>query len=64
MIDATKMAVATDWSKDLRCVLNDLGECIAKTPEACQCKQMTKREYIEFLLEIKDGVPGYQRKVL
>lgn len=26
--------------KDMSCVLNSLGECLAKVPEACQCRQM------------------------
>lgn len=35
------------WRSDLRCVLNDFGECLAKVPEACLCKQMPKREFEE-----------------
>jgi hypothetical protein len=33
------------WENALPCVLNNLGECLAKTPEACQCRQMAKDVY-------------------
>ena len=29
-----------DHTKLLRCVLNDMGECLARIPEACLCLQM------------------------
>lgn len=35
-------------SQDMgRCVLNSLGECLAKIPEACRCQQMPKTVYEE-----------------
>lgn len=37
-----------DWRKDMgRCVLNDLGECLAKIPQACLCALMPRAVYEE-----------------
>lgn len=33
--------------RDMQCVLNNLGECLAKIPEACQCKRMPELMYLE-----------------
>ena len=36
-----------EHSRDLRCVLNSLGECLANVPEACQCMKMPRLVYEE-----------------
>lgn len=39
-----------DWVKDMgRCVLNGLGECLAKAPVACVCNRMPELVYMEAL---------------
>ena len=43
-----EVGMSDGWEKDMvRCVLNNLGECLAKTPEACLCQQMPKAVYEE-----------------
>lgn len=39
--------MADEWCRDMRCVLNSLGECLAKVPEACQCKKMPRLVFEE-----------------
>jgi hypothetical protein len=34
--------MSEDDTKLLRCVLNDMGSCLAKIPEACLCLQMPR----------------------
>lgn len=41
---------------ELRCVLNSLGECLAKVPEACQCKQMPETVYLDARKNLLWGV--------
>ena len=43
-LQATAADVDT-WRTDLKCVRNDLGDCIAKIPQACVCKNMPKMVY-------------------
>lgn len=33
--------------RDMRCVLNSLGECLAKVPMACLCRQMPETVFAE-----------------
>lgn len=40
---------AEDWRRDMRCVLNSLGECLANCPEACVCKQMPKVVFEDYM---------------
>jgi hypothetical protein len=44
-----------DWSKTMACVYNNLGDCIAKIPEACQCQKLPELEYRRAVNQIKRG---------
>lgn len=40
------LGVAPDLTKDLgRCIFNNMGDCIAKIPEACECSKMPDMLY-------------------
>lgn len=50
------------WNKNHpRCVLANLGQCIARVPEACQCIKMPVLVYIDALKA--QGVDVDQTKV-
>lgn len=44
--------------RDMRCVWNDLGECLAKVPQACLCRQMRPHEYKKYLERFNGRTDG------
>jgi len=42
-----------DWTKALACVMNNLRECLARTPRACICRQMPFDLYRDALIKIQ-----------